>query len=60
MPFKIAVVGVGKIAEDQHIPSIRKNKNFNLVAGVSRNGKIDGVPCFESIADLRASKLPID
>jgi D-galactose 1-dehydrogenase len=60
MPFKIAVVGVGKIARDQHIPCILKNKHFNLVAGVSRHGKIEDVPCFETLADLRASKLPVD
>ena len=60
MAYKIAVVGIGKIARDQHLPCIAKNKNFNLVAGVSRHGKIDGVPCFETLADLKASKLPID
>jgi D-galactose 1-dehydrogenase len=33
MVFKIAVVGIGKIAIDQHLPCIAKNKNFQLVAG---------------------------
>jgi D-galactose 1-dehydrogenase len=60
MPTKIAVVGVGKIARDQHIPCIQKNKNFTLVAGVSRSAKIDGVPNFETLADLKASKLKVD
>ena len=29
MPYKIAVVGIGKIAIDQHLPCIAKNKNFH-------------------------------
>jgi len=60
MTYKIAVVGVGKIARDQHIPCIGKNRNFKLVAGVSRHGTIEGVPCFTSIADLRKSTVAVD
>jgi D-galactose 1-dehydrogenase len=60
MPYRIAVVGVGKIARDQHLPCIRKNRNFSLVAGVSRSARIDGVPNFESLSSLKASKLKID
>ena len=51
MVFKIAVVGLGKIATDQHLPCIAKNRNFKLVAGVSRHAKLDKVPCFESLGD---------
>jgi D-galactose 1-dehydrogenase len=60
MVYKIAVVGIGKIALDQHLPSIAKNEHFNLVAGVSRNGAITNVPCFESLADLKKSTLLVD
>jgi D-galactose 1-dehydrogenase len=60
MAFSIAVVGIGKIARDQHLPCIAKNRNFKLVAGVSRNATIEGVPCFASLADLKASKIKID
>jgi D-galactose 1-dehydrogenase len=60
MVFKIAVVGVGKIARDQHIPCILKNRNFKLVAGVSRSGKIENIVNFESLSALRASKLSVD
>jgi D-galactose 1-dehydrogenase len=59
-PFKIAVVGIGKIARDQHLPCIGKNRNFQLVAGVSRNATLDNVPCFESLAALIKSKISID
>ena len=60
MVFKIAVVGLGKIAHDQHLPRIAKNADFNLVAGVSRHAKLDYVPCFESLDALIKSKISID
>ena len=60
MVFKIAVVGLGKIATDQHLPCIAKNRNFKLVAGVSRRAKVGQVPCFESLSQLRASKIAVD
>ncbi len=60
MVYKIAVVGIGKIARDQHLPCIAKNKNFKLVAGVSRNAKLENVPTFESLAALRSSKTSVD
>jgi hypothetical protein len=60
MVFKTAVVGLGKIATDQHLPCIAKNTDFKLVAGVSRHAKVDNVPCFESLGDLIASGIAID
>lgn len=38
-PIKIAIIGYGKIAEDQHVPSIRGNERFELVATSSRSGQ---------------------
>jgi D-galactose 1-dehydrogenase len=60
MVFKIAVVGLGKIATDQHLPCIAKNTDFKLAAGVSRNAKLDNVACFESLGDLISSGTSID
>ena len=60
MAFKIAVIGLGKIAMDQHLPCIAKNADFKLVAGVSRHAKVDYVPCFESLGDLIKSKISVD
>ena len=51
MPYPVAIVGVGKIARDQHIPAIAADPDFELVAAVSRHATIDGVPGF---ADLDA------
>ncbi len=60
MVYKIAVVGIGKIARDQHLPCIAKNRTFKLVAGVSRNASLDNVPCFESLGALIESKVSVD
>ena len=38
-PIRIAIIGFGKIAADQHVPSIRENGRFELVATSSRSGQ---------------------
>lgn len=38
-PIKIAIIGFGKIAADQHLPSIQGNERFELVASSSRSGQ---------------------
>jgi predicted dehydrogenase len=37
--IRIAIIGYGKIAEDQHVPSIEQNPRFELVATSSRSGQ---------------------
>jgi predicted dehydrogenase len=37
-PIRIAILGFGKIAEDQHVPSIVANPRLDLVATSSRSG----------------------
>lgn len=38
-PIRIAIIGFGKIAADQHQPSILANPRFELAASSSRSGK---------------------
>ena len=38
-PIKIAIIGYGKIAQDQHVPSIEANPRFELVATSSRSSQ---------------------
>jgi L-arabinose 1- dehydrogenase len=45
----IGIAGVGKIARDQHLPAIASHDGFTLIAGASRNAKIDGVNNYPSI-----------
>ena len=51
-PIKIAVVGVGKIARDQHLPSIAGNPGYALVAAASRHGSVEGIRNFTTIEDM--------
>lgn len=48
-PVRIGLVGIGKIARDQHIPAIAGNPDTVLVAAASRNGRVDGIANFTSI-----------
>lgn len=59
-PIRIAIVGVGKIARDQHLPSIAGNAAFELAATVSRSGGIDGVPNFDTVEALLEARPDID
>jgi D-galactose 1-dehydrogenase len=45
-PLKIGLIGLGKIAVDQHIPSIRANKQLELVAGCSPHTRPEGVNAY--------------
>ena len=38
-PIRIGIIGFGKIAADQHVPSIEGNPRFELVATSSRSGQ---------------------
>lgn len=56
---EIAIVGVGKIARDQHVPSIAANTAFNLAATVSRSGGIDGVTNYATLEELLSQRPDI-
>jgi predicted dehydrogenase len=60
MPLRIALVGVGKIARDQHIPALAANPRFELVACASRNATVDGVRNFPDLETLLAQVAPLD
>lgn len=61
MPIRIAIVGYGKIARDQHVPSIAADPRFVLAAVVSPRSPADaGVPVFvstEAMLDAMAGEL---
>lgn len=46
MALPICLVGIGKIARDQHVPSLMNSSDWELVATVSRSGTVDGVLAF--------------
>ncbi len=60
MALKLALVGIGKIARDQHIPALAADPRFELVACVSRNARVDGVANFTGIETLLAEVKDLD
>jgi predicted dehydrogenase len=60
-PLRIAIIGYGKIAEDEHLPSIAENPRFELAATVgSRSPGIHGVPAFRRHQEMLDSLGDID
>ncbi|MCP1200263.1 Gfo/Idh/MocA family protein [Notoacmeibacter sp. MSK16QG-6] len=55
MAIDLVIVGVGKIAKDQHLPAIGKNSDYRLVAAISRNAAVEDVENFETIDDWLAT-----
>jgi len=58
--IKIGLLGIGKIAVDQHVPALEQSDDFELVATVSRNGVVVGIPAFTSLDELFASDIEVD
>ncbi|RDL52298.1 L-arabinose 1-dehydrogenase (NAD(P)(+)) [Ensifer sp. M14] len=59
-PIQIALVGVGKIVRDQHLPAIAKNDDYRLIAAASRHGTVDGIDNFKSIEAMLKAVPAID
>src|SRR5690606_18117672 len=60
--MKIALVGIGKIAKDQHLPAINASSDWELAATVSRNESsmvLEGVDRFTNIEDMLAERPDI-
>ena len=51
---KVALVGIGKIALDQHVPALTASSDWELAATVSRKGSVPGVPAFTDFATFLA------
>jgi predicted dehydrogenase len=51
-PLKIGLIGLGKIAIDQHIPAIRANENLELVAGCSPRARPEGIRAYATATEM--------
>lgn len=60
VPLRLALVGIGKIARDQHLPAVAASADFELVAAVSRHATVEGVANFTDIEALIGSGMAID
>ncbi|MDB6088902.1 MAG: Galactose 1-dehydrogenase, partial [Gammaproteobacteria bacterium] len=50
--IRLAIVGLGKIARDQHLPAIAASSSFELVGVASPHTRLDGVPSYHDIESL--------
>ncbi|QOL82747.1 Gfo/Idh/MocA family protein [Pseudooceanicola spongiae] len=55
----IALIGIGKIAVDQHVPAIAASSDWELAATVSRAGTVDGVDAYTDFDVLLAERPEI-
>ncbi|MBO9713197.1 Gfo/Idh/MocA family oxidoreductase [Sphingomonas sp.] len=54
--IRLGLVGVGKIARDQHLPALAASEDFALVATASQGPQLDEVPGHPSIEALLAAE----
>ncbi|OJT99223.1 MAG: galactose 1-dehydrogenase [Rhizobium sp. 63-7] len=59
-PIKLAIVGVGKIVRDQHLPAIAANGSYELTATASRHGTVEGIPSYPTIGAMLEAVPDID
>lgn len=57
--MKIALVSIGKIARDQHLPAIAASPDWDLAAIVSRNASVAGVEGFRTLGEMLAARPDI-
>ena len=46
MTIRVAVVGLGKAAEEQYLPALRAHPRLTPVAGIDRDTRDQAVPSF--------------
>jgi D-galactose 1-dehydrogenase len=59
-PIRLGLVGYGKIAQDQHVPAIRRSDRFELVAVATLGQHCPDVPNFSSLAELLEQGPQVD
>ena len=59
-PIKIGVVGIGKIARDEHLPVLALNPDFQLAAVASRHACVADVPSYPSVEAMLAAHPELD
>lgn len=58
--IRIGLVGMGKIARDQHVPAIAGDPRFELAGVASPHHKLDGVPYFTDIQSMLTGLPDLD
>jgi predicted dehydrogenase len=52
MPIRIAIIGLGKIARQSHVPALERSPQFRLVAGADPAGRDWALPLFPDCETL--------
>jgi D-galactose 1-dehydrogenase len=60
MAIKIGIVGIGKIARDQHIPVLDASPDFDLFTAASHNSKLDRGTTYGSIEEMIAAEPSLE
>ena len=58
--IRLGLVGIGKIACDQHLPALRDDSRFDLLASASRHAHVEGLPGYPDIAAMIAGGHALD
>ena len=58
--LKMGLVGLGKIAQDEHLPAIAVHPDAELIAVASRNAKAEGVANYPDLAAMLAGEPDLD
>src|SRR5438445_2072937 len=58
--LRVAIVGFGKIARDQHVPAIDATDGVKLAAIASRHASLPDLPHFDTLEALLRDGPPID
>lgn len=58
--IRLGLVGLGKIARDQHLPAIAKVDGIDLVAVASRNAALEGLSSYPDLAAMLAGDDALD
>nr|WP_294816208.1 Gfo/Idh/MocA family oxidoreductase [uncultured Sphingomonas sp.] len=59
-PVRLGLVGIGKIARDQHLPALAADGRFELVATASRHATLDGITGYPNIGTMIAGGHDLD
>jgi D-galactose 1-dehydrogenase len=60
MALRVAIVGLGKIARDQHLPAIAATEGVELAAVVSRNAAVPDLPHWPNVEAMLADAPAVD
>jgi len=60
MTYRIGLVGLGQIAQKQHLPAIAAHHDFELVATASLDGDVAGIPVYRGHQAMLAAHPEIE